>query len=64
MKPINTPYYNNNNIEILTSKISITITAKTIKNIKLLWEKKPNINRKSKKKNYYYYCINNEKKKN
>ena len=35
MKHMNTPYYNNINIEALTSKNIITITAKTIKNIKL-----------------------------
>ena len=50
MKNINTPYYNNRNIEAWISKNIITITAKIIKIIKLSWEK--NINKKeSKKKN-------------
>ena len=31
MKQMNILYYNNNNIEVLTSKIIITITAKIIK---------------------------------
>ena len=36
MKHINTPYYNNKNIEVLTSENIIIITAKIIiKNIKL-----------------------------
>ena len=35
MKHMNTPYYNNINIEALTSKNIIIITAKIIKNIKL-----------------------------
>ena len=40
MKHINTSYYNSRNIEDLTSKNIITITAKTIKNIKLPRRKK------------------------
>ena len=40
MKQINTPYYNNNNIEVLTFKIITAITAKIIKIIKLSREKK------------------------
>ena len=40
MKQINTPYYNNKNIGVVTSKIIIAITIKTIKNIKLFREKK------------------------
>ena len=39
MKQMNIPYYNNSNIEVLTSKIIITITAKIIKIIKLPREK-------------------------
>ena len=35
MKQINKPYYNNKNIKALISKNIITITAKTIKIIKL-----------------------------
>ena len=35
MKHFNTPYYNNNNIEGLTSKNIIIIIAKTIKIIEL-----------------------------
>ena len=35
MKHINRSYYNNNNIEGLTSKNIITIIVKTMKNIKL-----------------------------
>ena len=51
MKHINTFYYNNRNIETLISKIIITITAKTIKNIKLPREKKlKNINKRGRKK--------------
>ena len=40
MKQINTSYYNNNNIKVLTSKIITTITVKTIKIIKSPREKK------------------------
>ena len=40
MKHINTLYYNNRNIETLTSKNIITNTAKTIKIIKLSQRKK------------------------
>ena len=39
MKQINISYYNKSNIEILTSKIVVTITVKTIKIIKLNREK-------------------------
>ena len=39
IKHINTSYYNNNNIEGLTSKNIITITTKIIKIIKLSEEK-------------------------
>ena len=39
MKNINISYYNNSNIEDLTSKNIITIIAKTTKNIKLFREK-------------------------
>ena len=44
IKHINTSYYNNN-IEGLTSKNIITIIAKTIKNIKLLWGEKTQKNK-------------------
>ena len=45
LKHINTSSYNNRNIETLTSKNIITITAKTIKIIKL-----PKKNKKYKQK--------------
>ena len=47
MKHNNTSYNNNsnNNIEGLTSKNIITIIAKTIKNIKLLWGEKTQKNK-------------------
>ena len=52
IKNINTSYYNNDNIEDLTSKNVITIIAKTIKIIKLFrGEKKlENINKRERKK--------------
>ena len=52
MKHINAPYYNNNNIEALTSKNIISIIVKIVKIIKLPQEEKlKNINkRRSKKK--------------
>ena len=39
MKQMSIPYYNNSNIEVLTSKFFIIITAKIIKIIKLPREK-------------------------
>ena len=51
IKHIKTFYYNNNNIEVLASKIIITIIATIIKNIKLPKEKKlKNINKRGNKK--------------
>ena len=47
MKQINILYYNNSNIEALTSKIIITIIVKTIKIIKKSGEK--NIKKLTKK---------------
>ena len=49
MKQINTPYYNISNIEVLASKIIITITTKIIKIIKLPREKIQKINKKANK---------------
>ena len=40
MKNMSIHYYNNSNIEVLTSKIIITIMPKIVKIIKLPWEKK------------------------
>ena len=52
MKYINTLYYNNNNIKDLTFKNIITISAKTIRVINYLEEKKlENINKRRSKKN-------------
>ena len=46
MKQIKIPCYNNSNIEVLTSKIIITITVKTITIIKLHREKKKQVRTK------------------